>query len=173
MIKFENTMMHGRFQPFHNGHLEYLNYSLNLTINHIVIGITNPLNNTSKVEETDRHRHLKSSNPLSFWDRYKIIDSIMERFSVKYTIIPFDIHDTKSFLQLVPAFFTQIVMETEAWDTQKIKIFKDCGYNVFSAKLDRITSGTIVRNNIRKNLEWENLVPKETYDYIINNNIKI
>ena len=57
-------MVHGRFQPFHNGHLEYLNGAA-VRCEEIFVGITNPDPARVLPEESDPLRHLPESNPCS------------------------------------------------------------------------------------------------------------
>ena len=65
-------MIHGRFQPFHNGHFDYLSQALQKS-RHLFIGITNP-DATSVVEDnSDSHRHLASANPFPYYVRAQMI----------------------------------------------------------------------------------------------------
>lgn len=70
-------IFHGRFQPFHIGHLSVLNYLLTNTENDIIIGIINP--NPLQILPGDDKRFVRFSperNPLSFWERYHCINLI-------------------------------------------------------------------------------------------------
>jgi nicotinamide-nucleotide adenylyltransferase len=55
-------MIHGRFQPFHNGHLEYLRGAAERS-DEVWIGITNPDRERIKPEASDPLRHLPDSTP--------------------------------------------------------------------------------------------------------------
>src|SRR5205085_9034914 len=61
-------MIHGRFQPFHLGHLEYLRGAAERS-DEVWIGITNPDPARVKPEPSDPVRHLPESNPFSYADR--------------------------------------------------------------------------------------------------------
>ena len=49
-------MVHGRFQPFHVGHLEYALTALH-RCEHLIVGITNPDPSLVVAESTDPQRH--------------------------------------------------------------------------------------------------------------------
>jgi nicotinamide-nucleotide adenylyltransferase len=53
-------MIHGRFQPFHNGHLEYLRGAAERS-DEVFVGVTNPDPQRIKEEATDPLRHLPES----------------------------------------------------------------------------------------------------------------
>src|SRR5205085_9534116 len=58
-------MIHGRFQPFHNGHLEYLRGAAERS-DEVWVGITNPDPARIKPEPSDPLRHLPEANPYSY-----------------------------------------------------------------------------------------------------------
>ena len=58
-------MVHGRFQPFHNGHLEYLRGAAGRS-DEVFVGITNPDPLRVRPEPSDPLRHLPESNPWSY-----------------------------------------------------------------------------------------------------------
>ena len=60
--------VHGRFQPFHNGHLEYLRGALE-RCEELFVGITNPDLSHVRPEPEDPLRHLPESNPWSYVER--------------------------------------------------------------------------------------------------------
>jgi cytidyltransferase-like protein len=84
----------GRFQPFHNQHLEVLS-ALSHKFDRIIIGVTNPDVTNLQEHIASQHRHTDNANPFSFESRVKIIkDSIArnsELMSVEIEIIRFDL----------------------------------------------------------------------------------
>jgi len=58
-------MIHGRFQPFHLGHLEYLKGAAERS-EAVFVGITNPDPTRIREESSDPLRHLPESNPFTY-----------------------------------------------------------------------------------------------------------
>ena len=56
-------MMHGRFQPYHNGHHEYMQLAFE-RCETLLIGITNPDPSQIAEESTADHRHREEANPV-------------------------------------------------------------------------------------------------------------
>ena len=65
-------MIHGRFQPFHNGHLEYLRGAAARS-DEVFVGITNPDPARVLPEPSDPARHLPESNPWSYVERMLMV----------------------------------------------------------------------------------------------------
>ncbi len=61
-------MIHGRFQPFHLGHLEYLRLAAERS-EMLIVGITNPDPGQIAEEETAQHRHRDEANPYTYFER--------------------------------------------------------------------------------------------------------
>ena len=87
----------GRFQPFHNQHLEVLT-ALSQKFDRIIIGVTNPDLENLQEHAASQHRHTDSANPFSYESRVKIIkDSIAdipELSAVEIEITTFDLNDS-------------------------------------------------------------------------------
>jgi len=65
-------MVHGRFQPFHNGHLEYVLEAAG-HCRELLVGITNPGPDPVPAEPASPHRHLAEANPFPFAERSAMI----------------------------------------------------------------------------------------------------
>jgi cytidyltransferase-like protein len=65
-------MIHGRFQPFHNGHFEYLQGAAAQS-DEVWVGITNPDPTRVKPEPSDPVRHLPESNPYTYAERLLMV----------------------------------------------------------------------------------------------------
>ena len=147
-----NGLLIGRFQPFHLGHLEAVNFVLNKVENlWIGIGSSNKYN--------------EKKNPFSADDRRKMItlsvdDSIITRIKI------FDIPDvgdhekwTYSIDKIVPEYnlvfsndeFTKTLFEKREMNVVPV-VLKDRG------KL----SGTNIRELIADDKNWQDLVPQGT-----------
>lgn len=157
--------VHGRFQPFHNGHLDYLMSAFG-RCQFLHIGITQ----FTRIFIDDRGmpRNLSSSNPLTYWQRVEIIRSSLEAEGVsrdRFAFTPFPI-ETPS---LLPEFisreivcYTTIVSE---WNNEKIQTLEDQGYTVEVLPTSvadgvRVTTGTSIREMFRSGrADWRSFVP--------------
>lgn len=171
-------VIHGRFQCFHLGHLEYIVNGIN-NCEHIFIGITNyDINEHKPFNSDDTSRTKSESNPFSFYHRYIMIKKSLISYGIpveKFDIVPFPIEYPEKICQYVPMDATFFITIFDQWDKKKYEIFKSLGLKVKilpanSTQETRI-SGTFVRNLIRTGGEWKDFVPKSVYDYILNNNL--
>jgi nicotinamide-nucleotide adenylyltransferase len=121
----------GRFQPFHNQHLEVLT-ALSHKFDRIIIGITNPDLNNLQEHTASQHRHTDDANPFSYESRVKIIkDSIANRpelSTVRIEIIKFDLTDPASWQ--VPAETVFVLRIFSPWEASKSDLFTGQGFEV-------------------------------------------
>ena len=171
-------VIHGRFQCFHLGHLEYIIKGIN-ECDHIYIGITNyDIDESKPYNDTDPSRTKRESNPFSYYHRYMMIKKSLVEYGVpveKFDIVPFPIEFPKKICQYVPLDATFFVMIFDKWDEKKYYVFKSLGLQTEilksnSSQETRI-SATKVRYCIRTGKEWSHLVPESVYNYIIENNL--
>ncbi len=166
---FKIGMIHGRFQPFHIGHFDYLKRALELTSDYLIVGITNPNPKLTKSEATDNHRHLSLNNPFTFLERLQMIQTsvfatkgISREKATRIFIVPFPIHDESLWSFYVPKEAVQIMSVFEEWDFEKRKRFQMYGFKTYTLESQRIVSGTMVRTIFAENGNWQKLVPVGT-----------
>lgn len=161
--------IHGRFQPFHNGHFRYLVAALELA-DIVYVGITNPqAPDTGPVEETDTHRHLLENNPFSFSERERMIQlsaaHVVPGDAGRIVIVPFDVNgDRSQWPDAIPLNAVQYVVPHEPWDFEKAIRFEQAGYRVhmLNGQVRRVTA-TEIRESIASGDErWRTLVPTGT-----------
>ena len=147
-----NGLLIGRFQPFHLGHLEAVNFALNKVENlWIGIGSSNKYN--------------EKKNPFSADERRKMItlsvdDSIITRIKI-FDIPDVDDHEkwTYSIDKIVPEYnlvfsndeFTKTLFEKREMNVVPV-VLKDRGK----------FSGTNIRELIVDDKNWQDLVPRGT-----------
>ena len=147
-----NGLLIGRFQPFHLGHLEAVNFALNKVENlWIGIGSSNKYN--------------EKKNPFSADERRKMItlsvdDSIITRIKI-FDIPDVDDHEkwTYSIDKIVPEYnlvfsndeFTKTLFEKREMNVVPV-VLKDRGK----------FSGTNIRELIADDKNWQDLVPRGT-----------
>ena len=146
----------GRFQPFHNGHLELIKY-IKDKYKEIIIGIG------SAQYKND------FNNPFSFNERKIMIEkSLIEIKINNFVIVKIpDIHNYSKWVShvesLVPK-FDHVVTNSEL----NAKLFKDKGYKIVQTPIyDRKNfSGKNIRQTIFLDKKWEKLIPKQVSQVI-------
>ncbi len=156
-------MVHGRFQPFHNGHLEYLRGAAERS-DEIFIGITNPDPARIKPEPSDPARHLPESNPYSYAERLLMVKAAAGDLGLdpaRVHVIPFPVNEPELWPAYVPAGVTQYLRLFSEWGGTKLERMREAGYEVviLDEGTEKELSGVEVRAAIRDGGDWEALVP--------------
>jgi nicotinamide mononucleotide adenylyltransferase len=156
-------MIHGRFQPFHYGHLHYTLAALG-RCEHLFIGITNPDPSLIVQEVTDPERHLPAANVFTFFERQWMIRAALAEAGVDLagvSLVPFPIHHPERWRFYCPTGTVQFVRVFSAWGREKARRLQDTGWpvEVLDAGATKQVSGSEVRHRLREGDGWEELVP--------------
>ncbi len=156
-------MIHGRFQPFHNGHLEYLRGAAERS-DELFVGITNPDPARIRPEPADPERHLPESNPYTYWERQLMVKAAGRQLGLDAQglhVIPFPVNEPELWRAYVPAGVTQYLRLFSEWGDEKLARFRDAGYDVviLDEGAEKQVSGRQVRAALRYGGDWEMLVP--------------
>jgi nicotinamide-nucleotide adenylyltransferase len=153
-------MIHGRFQPFHNGHLEYLRGAAAHS-DEVFVGITNPDPQRIKEEPSDPLRHLPESNPFTYVERLLMIEAVADDERINAHVIPFPVNEPELWPAYVPEGVTQYLRLFSEWGGTKLDRMREAGYDVvvLDEGADKEISGADVRAALRSGAEWESLVP--------------
>jgi cytidyltransferase-like protein len=157
-------MIHGRFQPFHNGHLEYLRGAAERS-DEVWIGITNPDPARVKPEPSDPVRHLPESNPYSYAERLLMAKAAADDLGLDPAtihVIPFPVNEPELWPAYVPAGVTQYLRLFSEWGGTKLERLREAGYEVvvLDEGAEKQISGADVRAAMRNGGDWESQVPK-------------
>lgn len=166
-------VVHGRFQPLHWGHMEYIKAAKN-KCEYLIVGITNPDPTTTKYDPADPKRSLPFSNPFTFFERFTMIkDTLLdEGFNRnEFDIVPFPINCPELLKYYVPihdsVFYITIYDE---WGWKKKTTLESIGAHVevlwVRSMSERFTTGQEVRRRIAEGKEWKHLVPHAVYEMI-------
>ncbi len=161
-------MIHGRFQPLHNGHLAYLE-AASARCADLFIGITNPDRRATRPEADDPRRHLPESNPFTYTERLLMIAAAAEEAGVRgIRIIPFPITEPDLWDDYVPQDAVHFVRLFSAWGSSKLERLEARGYRteVLEAPEGKAVSGEQVRAAIRGGGDWRRLVPRAVAGFI-------
>ena len=156
-------MIHGRFQPFHNGHLEYLKGAAERS-DEIFVGITNPDPARIKPEDSDPLRHQPESNPFTYVERLLMVKAAARDAGVELErlhVIPFPVNEPDLWPAYVPADVVQFIRLFSDWGGTKLERLRDAGYEVvvLDEGTEKEFSGADVRAALREGGDWERLVP--------------
>ena len=157
----------GRFQPLHNGHLEYLEAARKMA-DKLVIGITSPDKDKLIHDSSDLHRSQPSSNPFPYFDRHlMIVASLAEAgWGISdFVVVPAPINspaEMKPYLP-PPTVSTVCITVYDGWGDRKADLMRELGYRVdvlWRRDLNsKIASGTMVRSAMRDGGNWRDFVP--------------
>ena len=157
-----NGLLIGRFQPFHLGHLEALQFALS-KVDKLWVGLGSS------------NKPMEKNNPFSAEERKKMIlssidDSMKNKISI-YFIPDLDNHVKwiEKIDTIVPKF--DIVFSN---DPLTDHLYSKRTIDVISIPfLNRdVLSGTSIRNLIISDQKWENFVPEGTKNFLINSSVK-
>ena len=158
-------MIHGRFQPFHNGHLAYL-LGAAARCDELYVGITNPDPTRVRPDPLDPLRHLPESNPFTYAERQLFVKAAAAGAGLdlaRLHAVPFPVNEPELWPAYVPAGATQYIRLFSDWGRAKQERFAAAGYEV--VVLDeggaKEVSGTDVRAGLRAGdpAAWQPLVP--------------
>ena len=156
-------MVHGRFQPFHNGHLEYLKGAA-ARCDELFVGITNPDPERVRPEEADPLRHLPESNPFTYVERLLMVKAAAVDAGLDLSrlhVIPFPVNEPELWPAYVPAGVTQYLRLFSEWGGTKLKRMREAGYEVvvLDEGAEKELTVADVRAAIRHGDDWETMVP--------------
>lgn len=147
-----NGLLIGRFQPFHLGHLEAIQFALS-KVEKLWIGIGSS------------NKPSQKNNPFTADERKEmILSSISDSISKQIQLFPIpDFDNHKKWIENIDSIVPKFdVVFTNDELTQHL--YSKFGKTVISVpfKQREILSGTIIRNKIKSDQNWQPLVPEGT-----------
>lgn len=163
--------VHGRFQPLHNDHLEYLLAAF-VRCSFVYVGITQHRTRvmTAVDDETAMHRSAPSSNPLTFYQRATAISATLKGRGIstdRFAITPFPIENPGELTDYVPLDAVAFTTNVEPWNESKIALLEGAGYSVevLWARDSKTITGSSIRSRMGSgDNSWEADVPAEVAD---------
>jgi len=166
IAEYKTGVIHGRFQVLHNDHVKYLMAGKKLC-RHLVVGITNPDPFLTKMEDADPERNNPLENPLTYYERYALVNAVLEAEGLKphqFSVVPFPVNFPERYKYYVPldaVFFLTIYDE---WGKKKLSYFQEQGLKTHVLrevpKEQKGISASEVRALMVKERPWGHLVPK-------------
>lgn len=162
----EVASVHGRFQPLHEGHLEYLLAGAR-RCRVLVVGITNPDPWQVRAEPTAPHRGDGTANPFTFYERLLMVEGALRDNGLadsEFRIVPFPHGFPERLHHYLPVDAPILLTIYDAWGEEKQRRFQELGRatEVLWRRDTTVTSGTDIRRRLRAGEPWEHLVPPAT-----------
>ena len=162
--RYEWGCIHGRFQPFHGGHLEYA-LQAKERCRRLIVGITNPDPTWVRREASSEHRHADESNPFTYIERALMVEGSLldEGLEARdFVVVPFPIQAPELCRFYVPEGTLHLVRVYSGWEEEKVRRLRAQGFavEVLNSGREKVISGSEVRRLIGAGLPWEGLVPK-------------
>lgn len=171
-------VIHGRFQILHNDHVKYLLSGKELC-EHLVVAITNPDPGLTKKESADVKRDNPLSNPLTYYERYVLVNAALLEAGIKqdeFSVVPFPISNPELYQFYVPLDAVFFLVIYDDWGKRKLDYFKEQGLMTHILRNvpfeEKGISSSDVRNLMIKGESWEHLVPASVVNYMNAWNIK-
>jgi len=152
----------GRFQPFHNDHLELVLHAARLA-DHVIVAITNPDVRSQQQHPASRHRHLEHSNPFGYRDRARMVTmALIEAGMTRFDVVPFPLEAPGVWESYVPLESLQLVRTFSDWELAKAEALRNRGYEVLqlAGSPDTRISATAIREAMAAGEDgWRSQVP--------------
>ena len=124
--------MHGRFQPPHIEHLEYIEAGLALA-DHLIIGITQPSIDALSDCPEDPHRAAALANPFTFAERCELIGEMLRAIDIsesRFSFIQFPIEAPLALRDAIDIKVPCLTTIRDQWNITKIERLRFLGYLV-------------------------------------------
>lgn len=155
-------MVHGRYQPFHLGHLACLEAAA-ARCHRLVVGITSPDPSHLRAETADPARHLPERNPFTYLERLRmVLGAVAERgIATPVSVVPFPISDPELWPSYVPPGAVHFLRLYSEWGGEKAARLRAAGHEVVVLERGgaKEVSGEEVRAQLRTGGDWSALVP--------------
>jgi len=164
-VKYELGVIHGRFQILHNDHIKYLMAGKQIC-KHLVVGITNPDPSLTRDSEANPHRSTPIANPLTYYERYKMVELALLEQNLKYSefsIVPFPINVPELLKYYVPMDAIFFLTIYDDWGRKKKHYFESLGLKIhvlWQVTLEnKGLSSSDIREAMINDKQWEQFVP--------------
>lgn len=161
--------VHGRFQPFHNEHLDYVRWAVtDCSANRVIVGITNADKSHTAPTDADPNRHRPQNNPFTYYERYLMVWKALEHINLpcQISVVPFPINRPELWDAYVPPEVIHYINVLEEWHEHKAERLQDHGRMVRTKRGTRTISGTEIRRSMAVGDVWDDRVPDPVADVI-------
>ena len=161
--------IHGRFQPFHNEHLDYALEAFERCI-FLWIGLTESFQEEHGMEGP-AHRLTPTANPLSYHERQFMITRTLVCEGIepeRFAFVPFPVRTPELLRQFLALPTTCFLTINDDWNRQKRQLLQSAGYpvEVLYERPKGIEAADIRALLIAGNDFWRELVPTSVASYL-------
>lgn len=163
-------MIHGRFQPFHNGHLDCLRW-VSESCDKVIVGVTNPDIRDQVKSQLAPHRHTENANPFTYYERVEMILRAADQIKItpeRLRTVPFFLNSPNTWCSYIPRCCIHYVTILSEWEASKALHIENEGYLVMKRHILRNISATDVRMSMAEGRSINHLVPEGVFDLINN-----
>ena len=168
-------IIHGRFQPPHNGHIRYILAGLKET-QHLYIGICTPDLCTQEEADKTGYPCTAELNPFTHKERIDMLTLALDEQHIpreRYSLIAFP-SDYTHIEKLIPKNTVFLMSITSPSDTIKNRYIQSLGYQTKTiielTTEEREEKAGIVREGLKNGTDkWESIVPASVAQYIKKN----
>lgn len=164
---YDQGSVHGRFQPPHNGHLEYI-LAAKKHVKLLWIGIARYDIRENLQCDIAKHRAERFSNPLTYYERISILTEMLQDSGlgrVDFRFVPFPIDQPDRLPDFLPVNIPCFTTVYDEWNRHKVKELQRVGYEVITLweREKKEVTGQEIRESIRLGTSnWKELVPVAT-----------
>lgn len=155
--------VHGRFQPFHDEHLEYARWAASASgADQLIVGITNADAAHTAPTNADPDRHRPRNNPFTYYERRCIVRAALEAANLPcdVAVVPFPINRPDLWEAYAPPEAIHYVNVLEEWHEHKADRLRERGRTVETKRGTRTVSGTEIRRRMAAGERWDEDVPE-------------
>lgn len=161
----------GRFQPFHNDHLDLVVHGLSIA-DRVLIGVTNADSVRRPAHPASSHRHLDCANPYNYDQRAQLIEASLAAAGIevrRYDVIPFPLDDPASWSEILATGTRQLVRVFSDWEREKVRRFASAGFAtvVLEGHAATRVSGSDIRAAMRAGRPWGHWVPAGARELLV------
>ncbi len=143
------SLVIGRFQPLHNGHMEVLRKCASES-DHLIVGI----GSAQSSHDPD--------NPFTAGERYQMIsESLRDEGIIEFSIVP--VEDLNRYSVWVAHVVSMVPPFKRVYSNNPMtrRLFEEAGYEVHRSPMynREVYSGTEIRRRMAEGEEWRSLVP--------------
>ncbi len=168
----QTGIVHGRFQPPHNGHIRYILAALE-RCKHLHIGICTPEICTPEEAAESGYPCTAAENPYSFHERSRMIALVLSEAGIsarRYSFLQFP-SDYAGAAELVPEGTVFFLSKTSDTDTRKNDHLKSLGLTTeivieVPASEWRERSGDVRQGMLDGTDAWKQLVPEQIVPFL-------
>ncbi|MFC7137844.1 adenylyltransferase/cytidyltransferase family protein [Halobaculum litoreum] len=153
--------VHGRFQPFHDGHRAYCEWAAG-ECDALVVGITNADPSHVRHEDSDPTRDDPRNNPFRYHERHRMVTAALDAadLGVPVRVLPFPINRPELWAHYAPTDAVHLLRVLEPWHEVKADRLREHGRTVRTVEAEREVSGTAIRASmVAADGRWRRDVP--------------